>query len=125
MLENKDAVATVAVRDLKSARAFYEGKLGLKSLDGEELGVVTYSAGRSTLFVYESELAGTNKATAVTWVVGDGIADIVQALKAKGVAFERYDFPGMAMEGDVHVTGAIKAAWFKDPDGNIHAVVNG
>lgn len=125
MLENKDAVATVAVRDLKSARAFYEGKLGLKSLDGEEPGVVTYSARRSTLFVYESELAGTNKATAVTWVVGDGIADIVQALKAKGVAFERYDFPGMAMEGDVHVTGAIKAAWFKDPDGNIHAVVNG
>ena len=80
---------------------------------------------RSTLFVYESELAGTNKATAVTWVVGDGIADIVQALKAKGIAFERYDFPGMAMEGDVHVTGVIKAAWFKDPDGNIHAIVNG
>ena len=125
MLENKDAVATVAVRDLKSARAFYEGKLGLKSLDGEEPSVVTYSAGRSTLFVYESELAGTNKATAVTWVVGDGIADIVQALKTKGIAFERYDFPGMAMEGDVHVTGAIKAAWFKDPDGNIHAIVNG
>lgn len=125
MLENKDAVATVAVRDLKSARAFYEGKLGLKSLDGEEPSVVAYSVGRSTLFVYESELAGTNKATAVTWVVGDGIADIVQALKAKGIAFERYDFPGMAMEGDVHVTGAIKAAWFKDPDGNIHAVVNG
>src|SRR5688572_20425620 len=102
MLENKDAVATVPVRDLKSARAFYEGKLGLKSLDGEEPGVVTYSAGRSTLFVYESRLAGTNKATAVTWVVGDGIADIVQTLKAKGVAFERYDFPDMAMEGDVH-----------------------
>jgi catechol 2,3-dioxygenase-like lactoylglutathione lyase family enzyme len=125
MLENNDAVATVAVRDLEIAKAFYEGKLSLKPLDGEEPGVISYLTGRSTLFVYESQLAGTNKATAVTWVVGDGIADVVKALKAKGVDFERYDFPDTAMEGDVHVTGAIKAAWFKDPDGNIHAVVNG
>jgi catechol 2,3-dioxygenase-like lactoylglutathione lyase family enzyme len=125
MLESNDAVATVAVRDLKSARAFYEDKLGLKPLDGEEMGVVTYNAGRSTLFVYESQFAGTNKATAVTWVVGDGIADVVKTLKAKGVTFERYDFPGTTVENDVHVTGSIKAAWFKDLDGNIHAVVNG
>jgi catechol 2,3-dioxygenase-like lactoylglutathione lyase family enzyme len=125
MLKNNDAVATVAVRDLKSARTFYEDKLGLKPLDGKEPGVVTYNAGRSTLFIYESEFAGTNKATAVTWVVGDSIANVVEDLKAKGVSFERYDFPGAKMEDDVHVTGAIKAAWFKDPDGNIHAIVNG
>lgn len=125
MLRNKDAVATVAVGDLAAARAFYEGRLGLKPLDGEEPGVVTYNTGRSTLFVYESQFARTNKATAVTWVVGDGIADVVGALKDKGVIFERYGFPDTAMEGDVHVTGAIRAAWFKDPDGNVHAVVNG
>jgi catechol 2,3-dioxygenase-like lactoylglutathione lyase family enzyme len=125
MLENNDAVATVAVRDLNSARTFYEGKLGLKPLDGEEPGVVTYNAGRSTLFIYESQFAGTNQATAVTWVVGDGIANVVKDLKTKGVTFERYDFPDAKVEDDVHVTGAIKAAWFKDPDGNIHAIVNG
>jgi catechol 2,3-dioxygenase-like lactoylglutathione lyase family enzyme len=125
MLKNNDAVATVAVRNLNSARTFYEDTLGLKPLEGEEPGVVTYNAGRSTLFIYESEFAGTNKATAVTWVVGDNIANVVEDLKAKGVTFERYDFPGAKMEDDVHVTGAIKAAWFKDPDGNIHAIVNG
>jgi catechol 2,3-dioxygenase-like lactoylglutathione lyase family enzyme len=125
MLQNNDAVATVAVRDLNAARIFYEGKLGLKPLDGEEPGVVAYNAGRSTLFIYESQFAGTNEATAVTWVVGDSIANVVKDLKAKGIAFERYDFPGTNVEDDVHITGAFKAAWFKDPDGNIHAIVNG
>lgn len=46
-------------------------------------------------------------------------------LKDKGVAFEHYDFPGMVLEGDVHVMGELKAAWFKDPDGNILAIMNG
>ena len=49
----------------------------------------------------------------------------MQALKAKGVTFEHYDMPGMTREGDVHVGGKMKAAWFKDPDGNIHALVSG
>jgi len=40
------------------------------------------------------------------------------------VTFERYDLPGTTREGDVHVTGELKVAWFKDPDGNIHSLVN-
>jgi hypothetical protein len=31
----------------------------------------------------------------------------------------------MTRQGDVHVAGSMKAAWFKDPDGNIHALVSG
>jgi hypothetical protein len=56
-------------------------------------------------------------------MVGDEVEDIVRALKAKGVAFERYDLPDTTRKGDVHVTGDQKAAWFKDPDGNIHAII--
>jgi hypothetical protein len=48
----------------------------------------------------------------------------VKELKRKGVAFEHYDFPGVKMEGDVHVMGKSKAAWFKDPDGNVLAIVS-
>ncbi|TIN51029.1 MAG: VOC family protein, partial [Mesorhizobium sp.] len=62
---------------------------------------------------------GTNKATALTWTVGDQIGAIVQALKSKGVTFERYEMPGLTLEGDVHVGYGMKVAWFKDPDGNI------
>jgi hypothetical protein len=50
---------------------------------------------------------------------------MVGELKAKGVKFEHYDFPGTKREGDVHVFGKIRNAWFKDPDGNILSIVNG
>ena len=56
-------------------------------------------------------------------MVDGDLEDVVNALKAKGVTFEHYDFPGMKREGDLHVTGNSRAAWFKDPDGNILAIV--
>jgi hypothetical protein len=68
--------------------------------------------------VYRSDYAGTNKATAVTWNV-DNVKEEVAALKSKGVVFEHYDMPGMTRDGDVYVSGDMKVAWFKDPDGNI------
>jgi catechol 2,3-dioxygenase-like lactoylglutathione lyase family enzyme len=125
MLGNKDAVATVAVRNLDAARKFYEGTLGLKVVGTEGDEVIAFRSGASTLFVYRSQYAGTNRATAVTWVVGDEVDAIARALKAKGVAFEHYDMPEMKREGDVHVGGDIRVAWFKDPDGNILSIVNG
>lgn len=124
MLGNKEAIATIAVRDLKAARKFYEGVVGLEVVDAEEDGAVTYRSGSSSILVYESQYAGSNKATAATWLVGDGLEGIVRSLKAKGVAFEHYELPGMTRNGDVHVGGSLKAAWFKDPDGNIHALIS-
>jgi catechol 2,3-dioxygenase-like lactoylglutathione lyase family enzyme len=125
MLADRDAVANLAVRDLAAARRFYEGTLGLKVVghEGEEL--LVFSSGRTSLNVYRSQYAGTNQATAVTWAVGDDVDGEVRALKAKGVAFERYDMPGAKLEGDVHVFGQMKVAWFKDPDGNILNIVSG
>jgi catechol 2,3-dioxygenase-like lactoylglutathione lyase family enzyme len=123
MLGGQDAIATIAVKDIKVASRFYEGTLGLKGVPSEEGGVLSYTSGNSSVLVYESQYAGTNKATAVTWVV-ENVAGVVQAMKAKGVAFEHYDLPGMTREGDVHVAGTMKAAWFKDPDGNILAIVS-
>jgi catechol 2,3-dioxygenase-like lactoylglutathione lyase family enzyme len=125
MLRDHDAVANLAVKDLAAARKFYEGVLGLEPLgtEGEEL--VAYGSGRSKLFVYRSDEAGTNRATAVTWEVGDQVDALVRALKSKGVRFERYDMPGMKLEGDVHVGYDMRIAWFKDPDGNILSVVSG
>ena len=124
MLGNKEAIATIAVRDLKAARKFYEGVVGLEVVDAEEEGAVTYRSGSSSILVYESQYAGGNKATAATWLVGDGLEGIVRSLKAKGVAFEHYELPGMTRNGDVHVGGSLKAAWFNDPDGNIHALIS-
>jgi predicted enzyme related to lactoylglutathione lyase len=124
MLADKDAIATVAVKDLKAAKKFYGDTLGLKLTPVPEPEVLNYKSGKSTVLVYKSQFAGTNKATSITWIVDD-VEGTVKDLKAKGIAFEHYDFPGMTRKGDVHIAGKSKAAWFKDPDGNILAVVSG
>jgi catechol 2,3-dioxygenase-like lactoylglutathione lyase family enzyme len=122
-LKGVDAVATIAVSDLSRAKQFYEGKLGFSPLRSEEKSVLNYKSGKSTFMVYVSEYAGTNRATTVTWIVDDA-EEVARALKAKGVAFEHYDLPGVTRKGDVHYAGKIKNVWFKDPDGNILAVVS-
>ena len=124
MLENKQATATVAVKDIGVARRFYEGTLGLKKAEEPEHDVLVYDAGKSKLLVYRSEYAGTNQATGVTWNVGTKVDEIVEELSDKGLRFERYDFPDGVREGDIHVFGKLRTAWFKDPDGNIHSLVN-
>jgi catechol 2,3-dioxygenase-like lactoylglutathione lyase family enzyme len=125
MLGDKEAVATIAVKDLAVARKFYEGVLGLKLERSEGSEAQTYRSGNSSLIVYRSQFAGTNKATALNFMVGAEIDGTAQALKERGVAFEHYDMPGMIRQGDVHVAGQLKTAWFKDPDGNIICLMNG
>ncbi|MER8391897.1 VOC family protein [Mesorhizobium sp. M1340] len=124
MLANSNATANLAVKDLAKARAFYEGVLGLKEVNNEGGELIVYESGDTAINVYRSNFAGTNKATAVTWTVGDELGKIVEALKSKGVAFEHYDMPGLTLEGDVHVGQGMKVAWFKDPDGNILNLVD-
>ena len=124
MLTNKEAVATLAVKDLATARKFYEGVLGLKAVGPENPEAVTYKSGNSNVIVYRSQFAGTNKATGANWLVGPEIEKICQGLKERGVVFEHYDLPDMTRQGDVHAMGDFKAAWFKDPDGNILCLMN-
>lgn len=119
MLEKINATANIAVRDLAVASKFYAGTLGLAPVHHEGDEVIVYKSGDTLINVYRSEFAGANKATAVTWAVGDEIGRIVNALKDKGVAFEHYEMPGITLEGDLHVGYGMKVAWFKDPDGNI------
>ncbi len=125
MLAERDAAATIAVKDLDTAKKFYEGTLGLKPSGGQDSEVRVYQSGNSKIVVYKSQYAGTNQANAVTWGVGDDLDGVVQTLKAKGVVFEHYDLPGLTRKGDVHVAGKFKAAWFKDPDGNILHINSG
>lgn len=117
-LADQPAVANLAVKDVGAARTFYEKTIGLTPVAEQESEMVVYKSGNSTLNVYHSDYAGTNKATAVTWEVGN-IEDSVKDLKSKGITFEHYDMPDTRLEGDIHIAGDVKLAWFKDPDGNI------
>ena len=123
MLADIDAQPTLPVKSLSRARPFYETTLGLRPVGPAMPTVQCYLAGRTVLVVYESEFAGSNKATAVTWPLGKAFSDIVADLKAKGAPFERYDIPGMTLQGDVHSGHGLRLAWIKDPDGNIIRIV--
>ena len=125
MLGNKDATANIAVRNLEATKKFYEDTLGLTQADAEGQDAIVFKSGNSTVIVYRSQYAGTNQATAVTWMVGkEAIENIVQQLKVKGITFEHYDMPGVTRKGDIHVADNMKVAWFKDPDGNILNIVS-
>ncbi len=124
MLADIDAVANLAVRDLAVARRFYEDTLGLTQVDAQDDKLVVYRSGNTMVNVYRSHFAGTSQATAATWSVGGNIERLVAVLKARGVRFEHYDMPDTTLEGDLHVMGGMKVAWFKDPDGNVLNLVN-
>ena len=124
MLKNVTPTPMLAVKDVTKARRFYEDTLGLEPLPTGVPDVIRYRAGGGIFVVYQSKYAGTNQATALNWTVGEDVAKQVAELKSKGVRFEQYDLPGTRREGDIHVSGTIRNAWFKDPDGNIHALSN-
>jgi catechol 2,3-dioxygenase-like lactoylglutathione lyase family enzyme len=121
MLGNEPVYATIAVKDINKAKEFYGRTLGLEQVD-ENPGGVMYKSGGGKVFVYPSQEAGTNRATYAAWETSD-VEAAVNELKAKGVLFEQYDdLPEVTREGDIHVMGDMKAAWFKDPDGNILSI---
>jgi catechol 2,3-dioxygenase-like lactoylglutathione lyase family enzyme len=100
------------------ARKFYEQKLGFKP--GKEIaGGVVYQFGDHTAaFLYPTENAGTSKASQAFWQVKDVEKEVAE-LKARGVEFESY--PGS--KDGIMTAGGAKAAWFKDSEGNILALV--
>jgi catechol-2,3-dioxygenase len=122
MIKDGEVFATIAVKDLNKGKQFYGETLGLESA-GENPGGISYSSGGGRLFIYESQTAGTNKATCASWKVDDVEAS-VEDLKGKGISFEHYDMPDATLEGEINVWWPVKAAWFKDHDGNILSVGN-
>jgi catechol 2,3-dioxygenase-like lactoylglutathione lyase family enzyme len=122
--------AVMATADIKAAREFYEGKLGLKPNDPpEEPSVpITYVCGKGTgISVYLSpDHAGKSTATMAGWVVDD-LEAVVDELTSNGVTFERYDEEGLNTneKGIVEIDGNPGVAFFRDPDGNTHAINQG
>lgn len=124
MISDREPVAMLPVKDLTRAASFYEDTLGFQATSrmGDE--IATYRSGSSTFNVYRSDYAGTNQATAIVWTVGDELDNLVRDLRTRGVRFEHYDLPGMKQDGDIHVSGDMRVAWFKDTDGNILSLTN-
>jgi len=122
MLQNSPLYAYIPAQDVARARRFYEDKLGFRP--GKEIeGGVVYEFGKGTAaFLYPTPNAGTSHASQAYWQVAD-IEREVAELKKRGVKFEDYDMPGMKTEGGIFTGGGARAAWFKDSEGNILAVI--
>ena len=121
MLQDHPMFAYLPARDLARARRFYEDTLGLRGGSGNAGGVTYTFANGTAAFLYPTPNAGTSKASQAFWSVDDVVKEVA-ALKARGVQFEHYGMPGEDADGIVTGGGA-RAAWFRDSEGNILALI--
>jgi catechol 2,3-dioxygenase-like lactoylglutathione lyase family enzyme len=111
---------TIAVRDKAKAIGFYRDVLGFKLVDANQPGATFACGGGTFLEIYPSEFAGTAKNTVAGFEVPD-LEKAISELRSRGVSFEEYESP-KTIDGIAHL-GPNRGAWFKDPDGNIFALV--
>ena len=122
MLQNFPMYAYIPAKDVARARQFYESKLGFRAKEEVAGGVIYEFKEKIACFLYPTPNAGTSLASQAFWQVED-IEREVSELKARGVVFEEYDVPGERSPSGVVTAGGAKAAWFKDSEGNILAII--
>lgn len=122
MLQTAPIDVYFPARDLARARRFYEETLGFEPKEATSGGVVYAFGGGTAAFLYPTPNAGTSRASQSFWQVDD-IEREVADLKARAVVFEQYDMPGARSSSGVVTAGDAKAAWFKDSEGNILALI--
>ena len=120
MFGNTKAFSGFAVDDLEAARKFYSETLGLDT--SEQYGLLTLhlAGGRDTL-VYPKPDHQPATYTILNFQVDD-IDAAVDELARRGVSLERYEGMGQDEKG-INRAGGPYIAWFKDPAGNILAVL--
>ena len=122
MLQNFPMYAYIPAKDVARARQVYEGKLGFRAKEEVAGGVIYAFKDKTACFLYPTPNAGTSLASQAFWQVED-VEREVSELKARGVVFEEYDVPGQRSPSGVVTAGGAKAAWFKDSEGNILAII--
>jgi catechol 2,3-dioxygenase-like lactoylglutathione lyase family enzyme len=124
MLGHSSVTTILPVVNVDRARRFYEEKLGLTPGERTPDGGVLYTTGGGSFELSPREVPTSNPYTVMSFEVRD-VAREVEDLESRGVAFEDYDLPNLKTVHHVCVLGAEKAAWFKDPEGNILCVHEG
>jgi catechol 2,3-dioxygenase-like lactoylglutathione lyase family enzyme len=121
MFANTPAFSSFAVDDLDKAREFYSDTLGVKVTDGP-MGVLSLElAGDRATLVYPKPDFKPATYTVLNFQVDDVVA-AVDELSRRGVEFERYEGFEQDAKGIARAEGP-DIAWFKDPAGNILAVL--
>lgn len=121
MLANYPVHTTLPAGDMERAKQFYSKTLGL-SIESEAPGGIFFRSGSTRFLVFPTAGRPSGSHTQMGWAVADIEAE-VSDLKARGVFFETYDFPGFDLSTSIATMGGLKAAWFKDSEGNLLGVV--
>ncbi len=127
-LNFKSKFSSFSVNDIDAAHDFYANTLGLE-VTREEMGVLSLrlSSGSEAVMVYPKPDHQAATFTVFNLMV-EKLEPMVDALIAKGIVFEQYntgeirtDAKGISRGEE----GPAAIAWFKDPAGNILAVMEG
>jgi catechol 2,3-dioxygenase-like lactoylglutathione lyase family enzyme len=118
MLTGSKATAMLPVVDMKRARKFYEETLRLRAARAGEGGETHYEAGGTDIALYPRSTPTKADHTTLTFEVRDLDAEMAD-LRSRGLRFEEYDMPGLKTTNGVATLGPERAAWFRDPEGNI------
>jgi catechol 2,3-dioxygenase-like lactoylglutathione lyase family enzyme len=124
MFKAKAAFSGFSVDDLAKAKVFYNGTLGLK-VDEEGVGLRLHLPGGGAVFAYPKDDHQPATFTILNFVV-DNIDEAVAELTSRGVQFEHYE--GIPIDQRGILRGLSRnmgpdIAWFKDPAGNVLAVL--
>ncbi|MFJ5234586.1 VOC family protein [Kitasatospora sp. NPDC088391] len=120
MLADAPLAAVIPVTDLGRAVAYYRDTLGLDPVR-ESPEEVVFRCGGTEFGMYETPYGGQAGHTLASWKVADLDAEMA-GLRGRGVVFEEYDLPGLKTLDGVAEADGMRAAWFKDLDGNVLCV---
>jgi len=122
MLSEQRCAPMIPASDLDRAKKWYADMLGFQP-NAEDPNGIQYLTGDGTEFwIYPSQFAGTNQATAMGWMAED-LSSEMEELRSRGVTFEEYDIPNVkTVQGVAEFEPGERAAWFKDSEGNILAL---
>ena len=123
MLKDFRVAAILPAADLDRTKKFYMEKLGLPEPEIVAPATLQFKCGKgSSLILYQRE-AGTKAEHTVAGWLCDDVESTVDELREKGIVFEQYDMPNLKTDKrGIAKLGQAKAAWFKDPEGNILSI---
>lgn len=108
-------------KDVHRARAFFAQRLGLEPF-GERDNHLYYEVGGAHFIIFPSTGAPSGTHDQLGLVVDDLEREVAR-LRSKGVVFEEYPaLPGAEMRDGIMRRGHMKAAWFKDTEGNLISI---
>lgn len=122
MIKKLRSHTTLPAADLNRAKKFYSEKLGLAPATESEGAIFYELAGGTRFTIYPTPNTQRGGHTQIGFVTNNIEAEVAE-LRSRGVVFEEYDFPGLKTENGIVQTGTVRAAWFKDSEGNTIGIV--